>query len=227
MSGERNRQQQSHPENEQGFILIVTMLVLVVLSIMCISALDNSTFELQIAANDRQNRVVFNLADGGSYVAGNLIGETMDASGNPAHDNLFYVDIFDPTDSEYSPAAVMTDPPPTTIGLIANPQVSVSGTMRDAFHSRVMGFTAPRTDDKYDFVLRDDQGDIYGRITDRKSENSAGQSADYGGAAGGVGAGSLGSTALVTDLDIDAYSARNTRSRLAVRYRKVLGSVGP
>lgn len=229
MSGGRKTEQSSYPRNEQGFILIVTMLVLVVLTILCISALDNSTFELQIAANDRQSRVAFNLADGGAYVAGNLIAEAIDDIENPAHDNLLYVDIFDPADSDYSPLVATTDPPPTNIDLIANAQVDVSGTQRDAFHSRAMGYADPRTDNKYDFVLRDPngQGDVYGRIADRSSENTAGQSADYGGASSGVGAGSLGSTAIVTDLDIDSYSARNTRSKLAVRYRKVLGSVDP
>ncbi|MBE0502086.1 MAG: hypothetical protein IBX47_11680 [Desulfuromonadales bacterium] len=217
--------QRSHPENEQGFILIITMLVLVVLTILCIGALDNSTFEVQIAANDRAGRVAFNLADGGVYAAGKLLGQTIESIDNISYDNLYYVNILDPNDTGYSPTIALDSDAVTTI---PNAQVSVEGANRDLFNSRIKGYVNPGGAGTYDFMLRDPngQGDIYGRITERSTKSVAGGGAEFGSGSSGVGSGSSGSTAVTLDVDIDSYAARNTRAQLAVRYRKVLGAAG-
>jgi hypothetical protein len=223
MTLERNRQY-ADSVAEQGFILIVTMLILVVLTVLCIASLDNSTFEVQIAANDRQSRVAFNLADGGAYAAGKLISETIALADNPtAYGDLVFTDILDPTDTDYSPSVALND---ASVAKFANAQVAG----RDLFVSRVKGTVEPSliANDEFDFMLRDvnGQGDIFGRITAQSVKVMAGGGAEFASGASGVGSGSAGSTAVTIDLDIDAYSARNSRSRLAVRYRKVLGAAG-
>ncbi len=217
--------QQLYPENEQGFILIITMLVLVVLTILCIGALDNSTFEVQIAANDRAGRVAFNLADGGVYAAGKLLGQTIESINNISYDNLYYLNILDPEDADYSPTVALNS---DAVTKIPNAQVSVEGSDRDLFNSRIKGYVNPGAVGTYDFMLRDPngQGDIYGRITERSAEVMAGGGAEFGSGSSGVGSGSSGSTAVTLDVDIDSHAARNARAQLAVRYRKVLGAAG-
>ena len=202
--------------NENGFILIVTMLILVVLTVLCIGALDNSTFEMRIAGNDRQSRVAFNLADGGVYAAGKLISETITLTADPDYsatlgaNSLVFINIQPPVDTN----------------------LAVSPNAVDLFHSRVYGFTPVRdvvADGPYDYLLNvpnNPGATVYSRIASRASETMAGGGAEFASGAAGVGTGSAGGVAITYDIDIDAYTARNASSKLAVRYRKVLGAAG-
>ncbi len=212
-----NNSKRSELADEQGFILIVTMLILVVLTALCIGALDNSTFEVQIAANDRQSRVAFNLADGGVYASSKLISESIELSADPVYTDLSYVNILNPLDPDYSPSSAIGD---TDVDTIAN--------TAGAFNSMVMGYTPLRTDNLYDFMLRvpGSNGDVFGRIEDRAVTTMAGGGAEFASGASGIGSGSAAGTAVTYDIAIDAYSARNASSQLAARYRKVLGAAG-
>lgn len=230
MAETTGKRMKSDANDEQGFILIITMLVLVVLTVVCISALDNSTFEVQIANNDRQNRVAFNMADGGVYSAGKLISETIVDTGDVDYtaNNLFYVNIFDPRDPDYASTTGMADAGAADIDKIANGV--------DLFHSRVLGFTPLRdvaADGPYDFMLRsaNGNGDVFGRIDQRVTENMPGGGIEFASGAAGAGVGAAGGGVAITfDIDIDSFvtsGPRNTaRSQLAVRYRKVLGTAG-
>lgn len=200
---------------ENGFILIVTMLILVVLTILCIGALDMSTFEMRIAGNDRQGRVAFNLADGGVYAAGKLIGETITLTADPDYtptlgaNGLMFINI---------PPSCVDNSPTTNVA--------------DVFHGRVLGFTTERDvvlDGPYDYMLNvpnDPTSTLFGRIADRDSETMAGGGAEFATGAAGVGTGSAGGVAITFDIDIDACAAGNANAQLAVRYRKVLGAAG-
>lgn len=63
--------------NEQGFLLVITMLILVVLTLIGISATNLSRVELQIAGNDRLHKETFYQADGGTEVGANLLEENI------------------------------------------------------------------------------------------------------------------------------------------------------
>lgn len=63
--------------NEQGFLLVITMLILVVLSLIGLSATNLSRVELQIAGNDRLHKETFYQADGGTEVGANLLEENI------------------------------------------------------------------------------------------------------------------------------------------------------
>ena len=55
--------------NEEGFVLVVGMMILVVLSIIGVAATTNTSIELQIAANDKNYRLAFYAAESArSYV---------------------------------------------------------------------------------------------------------------------------------------------------------------
>lgn len=219
MIAKRTQYLRTNAEGEQGFILIVTMLILVVLTVLCIGALDNSSLEVQIAANDRQSRVAFNLADGGTYAAAKLIGQTIIDGAVPTYpgSGLDMLSFLDPTDPDYSSFKALDD---SDVDLIVN-----GG---NDFYERVISTKAPRTDGKYDFMLRapNAQGDLFVRIVERNTEFLEGSSSEYGAATEGAGAGSTGGVAFTYDLDVDSFTARNARSRLAVRYRKVSNTAG-
>jgi len=206
---------------EDGFIMIVTLLVLVVLTVLCLAALDNSTFEVQIAANDRQSRVAFNVADGSVYSAGKLLTEALTGTADPTYTGLSYVDIFDPQDPDYTPKAEMGSSGTADIDRIPN--------LTDDFYKRVFGFKTVRTDGKFDYMLQHAGSGtaVFVRIVRREAEAMAGGGAEFAAGAHGAGVGSGGGSVAVTfDLVAEAYSARNTRSSVEARYRKVLGAAG-
>ena len=59
-----------HPlQSEQGSVIVVALLVLVILTLLGISASNTSTVELQIAANDQLHRIAFYNADCGICTA--------------------------------------------------------------------------------------------------------------------------------------------------------------
>ena len=191
--------------DERGFVLVITMLILVVMTILCIGGLESSTFEVQIAANDRQSRVAFNLADGGAMASGKLLSQTIEANAAPDYiaNGLSYVNLPDPINGG-----------------------TIPDTTADAYLDRVQGFSALRVDGLYDFMLDTNAGQAYGRINSREAKGMAGGSAEFATGSAGTGAGSTGGVALEYDIDVDSYAARNSNTRLAVRFRKVLGVAG-
>lgn len=64
-------------QNEGGFILVITMIILVLLTIIGISATSLTNIELQIAGNDRVHKETFYQADGGTEVGMLMIEENI------------------------------------------------------------------------------------------------------------------------------------------------------
>ena len=65
-------------QNEDGFVLIVALFVLILLTIIGISATNTSTIDLQISQNDKAYKIAFYHADGGIYPAAKLISQSID-----------------------------------------------------------------------------------------------------------------------------------------------------
>lgn len=65
-------------QNEDGFVLIVALFVLILLTIIGISATNTSTIDLQISQNDKAYKIAFYHADGGIYPAAKLISQTVE-----------------------------------------------------------------------------------------------------------------------------------------------------
>ena len=63
------------PRNEDGFLLVVTLAILVVLTIIGVSAITLTRTELQIAGNDLIHKETFFQADGGTDLAIALVEE--------------------------------------------------------------------------------------------------------------------------------------------------------
>ena len=63
--------------NEKGFVLIATILILLILLIIGIAATNTTIFELQISGNDRVAKEVFYAAEGGLQVGSELVEQSI------------------------------------------------------------------------------------------------------------------------------------------------------
>ena len=64
-------------DNERGFVLIVSLLMLTVLMIIGIAATNTTTIELQISGNDKINKTTFYAADGGLDIGAELVEQSI------------------------------------------------------------------------------------------------------------------------------------------------------
>ena len=64
-------------QREGGFVLVFTLLLLVVVTLLGVSAVDTSVFESAMTANDALYKRAFYQADGGANVAGVVIEENV------------------------------------------------------------------------------------------------------------------------------------------------------
>ncbi len=67
-------------DNEDGFVLVGALLILLLLVIIGVSATTNTSLELQIAGNERIYKETFYQADGGTQLAARLIEESLGSS---------------------------------------------------------------------------------------------------------------------------------------------------
>lgn len=70
--------------NEQGFVLVVCLMILVVLTFLGMAALNNTTTELKISGNDNLARTTFYSADSGVFTAPKIIRDTVNDRAVPA-----------------------------------------------------------------------------------------------------------------------------------------------
>lgn len=64
--------------NERGSALVIALLMLVILTLIGISSTTTTTFELQIAGNDKLFKRAFYTADGATEMAGELIEQNIE-----------------------------------------------------------------------------------------------------------------------------------------------------
>lgn len=69
--------EQSVKTGEEGFVLVFTLLLMVVVTLLGVSSINTSIFESQMAANDALYKMAFSEADGGANVAGVVIEENV------------------------------------------------------------------------------------------------------------------------------------------------------
>lgn len=74
-------------DNEQGFVLVITMMILVTLTLIGITAIRSSRIAVQIASNEKWSQQSFYLADGTSEVGTEIVevSGTVDVSSNSAY----------------------------------------------------------------------------------------------------------------------------------------------
>ena len=70
-----------YTKNEDGFVLITALMMLVLLMVIGISATTTTTLELDISGNDRVRKETFYQADGGTQLAARLVEESLGSPG--------------------------------------------------------------------------------------------------------------------------------------------------
>ena len=106
--------------NQRGSALIVALLMLVVLTLIGISATTTTTFELQISGNDKLYKRSFFAADGGTAAGSELVEQSIeerDWTDDSTRGNVgilngaFYLNR--DTDTDWDPIPSDNPPPPT------------------------------------------------------------------------------------------------------------------
>lgn len=188
-----------HIHNEDGFVLIVALFVLILLTIIGISATNTSVIDIQISQNDKAYKIAFYNADSGVYATPKLISQTLDASvpiTGTGLGNIFYLPINDQ-----------------------------SG---DDFFDQVMGYTAydtgtipqNQTDIQYTLGVNTVQIDI----NRTHQETLVGGGAEF--AAGAEGAGGGASVGVYFDMNSFGSGPNNASTNVGAVYRKVVGVPG-
>jgi len=76
-------------KNEKGFVLIVSLLMLLVLMIIGIAATNMTTIDLQISGNDKASKQTFYQAEAGTQVGSELVEDAIDRAGYDSDDFTF------------------------------------------------------------------------------------------------------------------------------------------
>jgi len=71
----------THLNNENGSVLVIALVILVLVTIMGISASTNTSIEMQIAGNEKFHKMAFYAADGGSEVGSELLEQNIESRG--------------------------------------------------------------------------------------------------------------------------------------------------
>ena len=186
--------------NEEGNVLFIVFLVLIMLTLLGTFAINTSKVEIDIAGIDRFHKIAFHNADSGIYTTPKLISETI-ASGAqvPAPGIAYYNNVSD----QYDPQANIGD-----------------GT----FFNEVMGFSANDTEDEIRMTLADHDVEI--DVQRGQQRNIAGSGIEFGAGIEGHGTGSMGGVIIPYGLTSNGEGPGSSVSILSANYRKVVGASG-
>ncbi len=189
----------SYIQDESGSVTIVTaVLILVILTLLGLAAMDDTTVELQIAGNDQRSRIAFYNADSGVYGVPKIISRIVDIS-NP-------VGVAAEADSIAAGAAwdATTD--------------------RDIFFDQVMGYDP--YDPAQDVVMGQGGFSTQVDVERTRSRILAGGGAEFASGTEGIGVGATGGVAVYYELDSWGQSTLGAVSNVIADYRKVVGVPG-
>ena len=76
---------------EEGSVMVVALIIMVILSLIGISAATTTEIELQIAGNEKFHRIAFHHADSGVFSTPKLISESFDNGAEPTGSGINYL----------------------------------------------------------------------------------------------------------------------------------------
>lgn len=185
-------------QNEQGSVLIVALLIMVLLTVIGITVTSTTEIETQIAGNDKFQKIAFNNADSGIFPTAKLISSVVNT-------------LSEPTETALDP-----------IMYIKN-----DGTIDEkdgtTFMDEVLGYSLHEGEHDIRIPL----GDYYTDVDINRTgvKNIAGGAVEFGSGAEGMGAGS-GGVAVFYDIDSIGNGPVNSQSNITADYRKVVGVPG-
>jgi hypothetical protein len=106
-----------HANNERGFILVVALMMLVILSLLGFFALNTTDYELQISGNDKISKHSFYMADGGVQAGSELLEQNLGCPSGFVTSTPFKINGVDIYDARLGYHELMSDTPnsPTDI----------------------------------------------------------------------------------------------------------------
>ena len=191
--------------NEEGSMIVVVMLILVIVTILGFSATRTSVMEQKIATNDQLHKISFYAAESGAYAASKLLSNCLNYKGLP------------------SGTATLT----TTSAENSYDSTILSFTDTTAFYNMMMGYATSSLDGiedtKYEFGDSTASLDMarYGT-----SSSVIGGSAEFATAADGAGSSSIGGVQMHYGIDSTGQAGRGSSVTVNVTYRKVSGVPG-
>ena len=195
------KKMKSYIHDESGSMTIIAaIMVLLIITLVGISAMDTTTVELQIASNDQRSRIAFYNADSGVYGIPKIISQIVNTS-DP-------VVIGDPLDPDSIADGVDWD----------------ASTDQDIFFDQVMGYDT--YDSTPDVVLGQGGFSTQVDVERGRSRVLAGGGAEFASGVEGIGVGSTGGMAVYYELDSWGQSTRGAVSNVIADYRKVVGVPG-
>lgn len=188
-----------HIQNESGSVTIIAaVLILVIVTLVGLSAMDTTTVELQIAGNDQRSRIAFYNADSGVYGTPKIISRIVDTS---------------------DPVGLSGE-----TGSIAAGATWDASTDQDIFFNQVMGYDPH--DPAPDVVLGQGGFSTQVDVERVRSRILAGGGAEFASGSEGIGVGASGGVAVYYGLDSWGQSTRRAASNVIADYRKVVGVPG-
>lgn len=106
---------------ESGFILVLAMVMLLLLSSIGIWALRTSTSELQVAGGSQQIETQFNITEGGAYAECLKVGRILRTFYRITNPNLQPQMLIPLTEASFDPGGDTATPPATILGYKNNP----------------------------------------------------------------------------------------------------------
>jgi type IV pilus assembly PilX-like protein len=189
----------ANKHDESGSITIIAaIMVLLIVTLVGISAMNTTTVELQIAGNDQRSRIAFYNADSGVYGIPKIISRTVDTS---------------------EPVGVAGETDSIAAGVTWN-----AATDQDIFFDQVMGFDT--YDPTPDVAMGQGGFSTEVDVERVRSRVLSGGGAEFASGTEGVGVGTTGGVAVFYELDSRGQSTRGAVSNVIADYRKVVGVPG-
>ena len=226
-------------KNEEGFVLVTGLMILLVLTMLGIAATKNTSIELQIAGNDRLHKEVFYQAEAGAVFGSEILEQNFNcgtgfSSNSPVAAPKQYADILG-----YVRAWEQNDISgnPNGLAFWRNPQPREWDTstsswteFRDIYLSSDADVSYPRdrvdpnNDGDISDALPDDIGSIYmGGFTEMLPGGALQMAAGYEGKGKGSAGGGV---AKIIDIYSRFRGALNSESIILYGWRHLIGSEG-
>lgn len=194
---------------ENGFILVTAMVVLLLLMLIGIGAMRTSSIEVLIAGNDKFHKEAFYSADSGAYMTPKLLTLVRETGADP---------VADPQISQW---------PLDPLKLIHLFGVDgTTGSDGTRFYNETMGFVQDATALDPDFRVQVGLMPVDVDIAHTGSHQMVGGGAEFGMGAAGVGAGSAAGVWVGYTLTATGQAPKNTVSVVSAGYRYVPGTAG-
>jgi hypothetical protein len=184
-------------QNEEGLVIVVVLFVLVILTLIGISATSNTVVELQIASNDQLQKIAFYNADSGIYGTPKLISSAINT---------------------------MLEPPVGTDTDSIAPGIEYLPNDGSTFYRQVLGFDPYDGGNDISFALGGISVEV--DVERRRQQNLVGSGTEFASGSEGIGSGSVGGVAIFYGMNANGTGPRNSASNLMAEYRKVVGVPG-